>query len=109
MISNKINPKPDKSIDQLLAQHKTDITDRPSTEPPTPVVEVAVEPKSEVAVEPKTPTDIASLIKGQPTTSAKIRALKAAGMSTGTIAKALNKRYQHVRNVLITPVKTPRA
>jgi hypothetical protein len=42
------------------------------------------------------------------TTSAKIRVLNAAGFSTGAIAKFLDKRYQHVRNVLITPVKTAR-
>lgn len=41
------------------------------------------------------------------TTSARMRTLSAAGFSTGSIAKFLNKRYQHVRNVLITPVKTP--
>jgi hypothetical protein len=39
--------------------------------------------------------------------SGKIRALSAAGFSNGQIAKYLDKRYQHVRNVLITPVKNP--
>lgn len=39
------------------------------------------------------------------TKSSKIRYLAASGMSRGDIAKALNIRYQHVRNVLITPVK----
>jgi hypothetical protein len=33
--------------------------------------------------------------------SAKIRELHALGMSRSQIAKALNKRYQHVRNVLV--------
>lgn len=37
--------------------------------------------------------------------SAAIRKLHADGKSRGEIAKLLNKRYQHVRNVLITPVK----
>lgn len=39
------------------------------------------------------------------TKSAAIRALFAEGMSRGQIAKFMNIRYQHVRNVLITPVK----
>lgn len=38
-------------------------------------------------------------------TSAKIRAMTADGMSRSEVAKALNIRYQHVRNVLITPLK----
>lgn len=37
--------------------------------------------------------------------SKAIRALDADGYSRGAIAKMLNKRYQHVRNVLITPIK----
>jgi len=36
-----------------------------------------------------------------PTTSARIRALAAAGWPRAVIARALNKRYQHVRNVLV--------
>jgi hypothetical protein len=39
--------------------------------------------------------------------SGKIRRLNAEGFSNGQIAKFLDKRYQHVRNVLITPVKNP--
>lgn len=38
-------------------------------------------------------------------TSQKIRVLHSAGFDRGTIAKHLGKRYQHVRNVLITPIK----
>jgi len=38
-------------------------------------------------------------------TSQKIRALDKLGLTRGGIAKLLNKRYQHVRNVLITPIK----
>ena len=39
-----------------------------------------------------------------PTTSARIRYLDSEGLSRSEIAKALGKRYQHVRNVLITPI-----
>ena len=44
----------------------------------------------------------------QPTTSAKIRMLDSLGFSRSKIAARLNKRYQHVRNVLITPVTKPK-
>jgi hypothetical protein len=50
-------------------------------------------------------SDPLAQVANLPTKSAKIRALHAAGMSRGQIAKALNIRYQHVRNVLVTPVK----
>lgn len=43
-----------------------------------------------------------------PTTSAKIRYLAGKDMSRGDIARTLGIRYQHVRNVLITPVKNPK-
>lgn len=39
--------------------------------------------------------------------SGAIRALAAAGIERKDIAKQLNLRYQHVRNVLITPIKRP--
>lgn len=39
------------------------------------------------------------------TKSQKIRDLAAGGMSRADIAKTLNIRYQHVRNVLTQPLK----
>lgn len=39
------------------------------------------------------------------TTSGKIRHLNNAGLTRSEIAKTLNIRYQHVRNVLIQPLK----
>lgn len=42
------------------------------------------------------------------TVSSKIRYLDAAGYTRSEIAAKLGKRYQHVRNVLITPVATPK-
>lgn len=39
------------------------------------------------------------------TKSAKIRFLHKKGFSRGDISRILNIRYQHVRNVLITPLK----
>jgi hypothetical protein len=38
-------------------------------------------------------------------TSARIRYLHAEGFDRGDIARITGKRYQHVRNVLITPLK----
>jgi len=43
-----------------------------------------------------------------PSTSAKIRFLDSKGYSRGRIAKELGIIYQHVRNVLITPVAKPK-
>lgn len=40
-------------------------------------------------------------------TSTKVRYLASCQVSTSEIAKILNIRYQHVRNVLITPIKNP--
>ena len=39
------------------------------------------------------------------TTSARIRFLLAKGWERGDVARKLNIKYQHVRNVEITPVK----
>lgn len=49
--------------------------------------------------------DFSKELENLPTTSSKIRFLSGKGLSRGTIAKTLNIRYQHVRNVLITPIK----
>ena len=43
------------------------------------------------------------------TKSGKIRYLTSLEWSRGQIAEKLKIRYQHVRNVQITPVKTPRS
>ena len=42
------------------------------------------------------------------TTSGKVRYLDSIGWPRGQISKKLDIRYQHVRNVLITPVKAPK-
>ena len=44
-------------------------------------------------------------VEGLSTKSAKIRLLAADGVTTGEIAKVLDIRYQHVRNVLTTQLK----
>lgn len=49
--------------------------------------------------------DYEDYIKQCGTKSAAIRRLAGEGLKRGEIAKYLNIRYQHVRNVLITPVK----
>lgn len=48
--------------------------------------------------------DAAEAIKAAGSKSALIRKLHSEGKDRGTIAKMLNIRYQHVRNVLITPL-----
>lgn len=47
----------------------------------------------------------AELIAQYGNKSKAIRALNGEGHKTGEIAKMLDIRYQHVRNVLVTPVK----
>ncbi len=45
--------------------------------------------------------EMAKVVVGLPTKSAKIRALGGAGYARGDIARFLDIRYQHVRNVLV--------
>lgn len=46
--------------------------------------------------------DVKAILEGTLNTSQKIRALNAMGLQTMTISILLDKRYQHVRNVLMT-------
>ena len=55
---------------------------------------------------PKINADLQSKLDACATTSAKIRLLDAEGLSRGDISRALDIRYQWVRNVLITPLKS---
>ena len=52
--------------------------------------------------------DFTSELNELTTTSSKIRFLDSKGISRSGISKILNIRYQHVRNVLITPIKNPK-
>ncbi len=51
----------------------------------------------------------AKALAALPTTSARIRHLDSKGYTRSQIAKILDKRYQHVRNVLITPIAKPKS
>lgn len=58
--------------------------------------------------ETKAPDNVKYLLAlGHQTTSAQIRFLLSQGYKRGQVAKILNKRYQHVRNVELTPIKRP--
>jgi len=57
---------------------------------------------------PKLTKDHTTALNACPTTSARIRYLTSLDWSRSDIAAKLNIRYQHVRNVQITPVKDPR-
>jgi hypothetical protein len=46
-----------------------------------------------------------TLLQEHKTVSAVIRYLASTGMSRGDISRLTGKRYQHVRNVLVTPLK----
>ena len=75
------------------------------TETVVPTTEVVVETVTESTVEePKVLTDKDYYGK-YGNISQTIRGMSAEGMTKGQIAKILGKRYQHVRNVLIQPLK----
>jgi hypothetical protein len=61
---------------------------------------------NQTAPTPKLSKDIQAKMDECVSTSAKIRYLASTGMSRGDIARVTGKRYQHVRNVLITPLKS---
>jgi hypothetical protein len=52
--------------------------------------------------------EVARIVGSEMTVSDKIRALDTAGYSRADIARALGKRYQHVRNVLEADKLSPR-
>lgn len=73
----------------------------------TTVVETTA-PVTEAVVSTPIPMDgsgAEQYIKDAGGVSKAIRLLTDAGHKRGAVAKMLNKRYQHVRNVLITPIK----
>ena len=49
--------------------------------------------------------DYAVLLETYKTKSGMVRFLSAEGFDRGTIAKYMGIRYQHVRNILVTPIK----
>jgi hypothetical protein len=56
----------------------------------------------------ETTLDLDQLLAKMKTKSALIRYLNGCGWSRYRIAQFMGIRYQHVRNVLITPVKNPK-
>lgn len=56
-------------------------------------------------VAPVLDKDVQKELNSLETKSAKIRYLDKKGFSRGDISRILGIRYQHVRNVLITPIK----
>ena len=58
--------------------------------------------KAQVAVA----DELAAAVAALPTTSAKIRYLTAQNFTRSQVSEYLQIRYQHVRNVLITPLKS---
>ncbi len=71
-------------------------------------VATAAAPKSNaVVISDQLQADYEVLKKEGQNKSTTIRALFAKGYERGQIAKVMQIRYQHVRNVLITPVKRP--
>ena len=57
-------------------------------------------------VAPKLDDKVQKELSSLTTVSSKIRFLDEQGFSRGDISRILNKRYQHVKNVLDKPLKT---
>ena len=68
-------------------------------------VETTTVPATKTFVIPVDGSKGPEYIQAQGGVSKAIRTLTDLGYSRGEVAKMLNKRYQHVRNVLITPIK----
>jgi hypothetical protein len=67
--------------------------------------EVAPTRLNDSTLMPKQSDEVMNIVNGSGTKSDKIRRLIALGEKRGSIAKMLGIRYQHVRNVEITPIK----
>jgi hypothetical protein len=77
-----------------------------NTTPSAPATATAAQVGAKKYGEKPTPAEVAATIAANGgTISSAIRTLAAGGMTRSEIAHKLQKRYQHVRNVLITPVK----
>lgn len=80
-----------------------------STEQPNEAVESTTEQTTnevvETKVEPTIEPEVKAILEQSGSKSSKIRALLAMGKKRGEVAKLLGIRYQHVRNVELTPVK----
>jgi uncharacterized protein with HEPN domain len=63
--------------------------------------------KTETKIETETETefDYSVLLEEHKTVSGVIRYLNSIGKNRSEISKITGKRYQHVRNVLVTPLK----
>jgi hypothetical protein len=67
--------------------------------------EAAQKAEQQPELMPKQTQEVINIVSSSATKSDKIRQLIALGEKRGTVAKLLGIRYQHVRNVEITPIK----
>lgn len=67
--------------------------------------QAAAQKANETKLMPKQSEEVMNIVNGTGTKSDKIRALLALGQKRGEVAKDLNIRYQHVRNVEMMPLK----
>lgn len=79
-----------------------------NTEAKTPVAVETPVVETKAKVEQLSTEAVAELIKTHGSVSGMIRFL-CASHSRGEVAKMTGKRYQHVRNVMITPIKKAKA
>lgn len=82
-----------------MSAKKTNVVESPKVEPTAQVTETKQYPI------PLDGSKGSEFIQANGGVSKSIRILTEKNFSRGEVAKMLGKRYQHVRNVLITPVK----
>jgi len=94
---------------EIKTEEKVDLDfTKPETTPEvvTTAAPVPAPTKEQIAATQK--AKLTELVAKYGTKSQMIRALKADGMKTADIARLTGLRYQHVRNVLMIIVKTPK-
>lgn len=87
------------------SEQVTEVTEQPVEQLEQNEPETVVEPEPEPEPEHQEPVKVDPLTLTFRTKSERIRYLHSLGFTTSFIAKAMNIRYQHVRNVLIVPLK----
>lgn len=89
----------------MSKKNQTNTAQVETTEIENPIMQI---PSQQPTVSSEYKTDgsqAPELVQQFGSVSAAIRFLDSKGLERGQIAKIMSRRYQHVRNVLITPLK----
>lgn len=91
-----------------VVQTEVKTEEKPDLDFTAPVVVTAAPIDPKEVIRQRQATKLIELVKAHGTKSQMIRALSAAGMKRTEIKALTGLRYQHIRNVLITPIKAPK-